>query len=120
VATITPPMMLGMALLTLAVDSPAAVPITFGLIGTFLGVIVLFDFPIAVDLAEDYLVRVCFLRHQRIPWDDVGAIIKPRRRGLVLVTTRRKRHVLVDRILEPEERRALIQKGEDHGFQVEL
>lgn len=119
-ALITPPLLLGMALLTLSVGSPTAVPIVFGVLGTILGMVVAFDFPIAIDLSDSGLVRVCLLRHQAIAWEQIAAIIKPRRRGLVLVTTKRKRHVLVDRLLDPNERTALMSFGERHGAQVEL
>lgn len=119
-ALATPPLLLGMALLTLFVDSPIAVPIMFGLLGTFLGLTVLFDFPLALQLNESDLERISLLRRHRVAWDDVGAIIKPRRRGLIMVTTARKRYVLIDRILEADERRLIMNKGETHGFQVEI
>jgi hypothetical protein len=119
-ALLTPPLMLGMALLTLAVDSHISVPIVFGLLGTFLAVVVLFDFPLALNVGDDGLTRVCLLRHHVVPWDQVGAIIKPRRRGLVLVTVDRKRHVLVDKILDSQERKVLLDVGEEHDFQVEI
>jgi hypothetical protein len=37
---------------------------------------------------------------------------------LVLVTTNRKRHVLIDRILDPDERNRLLEEGERHGLQI--
>ena len=119
-ALLTPPMLIGMALLTLAVESPVAVPITFGVLGALLGIVVLFDFPLAIDVSTESLDRLCLIRRQSLPWETVGAIIKPKRRGLVLVTTKRKRHVLIDRILEPAERRHIIDIGESHGVQVEI
>jgi hypothetical protein len=119
-AVATPPLLLGMAILTLAVDSPIAVPITFGILGTFLGVTVLFDFPIALILNDAGLERVSLLRRHAVTWDDVGAIVKPRRRGLILITTARKRYVLIDRILEADERNLIMNKGDEHGFQVEI
>jgi hypothetical protein len=119
-AVATPPLLLGMAILTLAVDSPIAVPITFGILGTFLGITVLFDFPIALILNDTGLERVSLWRRHVVAWDDVGAIIKPRRRGLILITTARKRYVLIDRILEADERNLILSKGEAHGFQVEI
>ncbi|REK25145.1 MAG: hypothetical protein DWQ40_00965 [Actinobacteria bacterium] len=119
-AILTPPLLLGMALLTLAVESPIAVPIVFGILGTLLGIVVIFDFPLAVDLTDLGLVRVCLARRHQVRWENVAAIIKPKRRGLVLVTTARKRHVLIDRILEPSERTALMSIGDEHDIQVEL
>lgn len=119
-AVLTPPMLLGMAMLTLAVESPMPVPIVFGLLGTLLGTVVIFDYPIAVELNEAGVVRVCLLRHHRLQWDDIAAIVKPRRRGLVLVTNNRKRHVLIDRILEPGERQRLLSEGESRGIQMGL
>ena len=119
-AVLTPPMLLGMALLTLAVQSPLPVPIVFGILGTLLGAVVIFDYPIAIELNDNGLVRICLLRHHRLSWDDIAAIVKPRRRGLVLVTNRRKRHVLIDRILEPDERLRLLSEGERRGIQMGL
>jgi hypothetical protein len=117
-ALATPPLLLAMALLTLAVNSPIAVPIVFGALGTLLGAVVIFDFPLAIEVNADGLVRVCLLRHHSLSWEEVAAIIKPRRRGLVLVTTNRKRHVLIDRILDPDERNRLLEEGERHGLQI--
>ena len=119
-AVLTPPMLLGMALLTLAVQSPVPVPIVFGVLGTLLGAVVILDYPIAIELNDNGLVRICLLRHHRLGWDDIAAIIKPRRRGLVLVTNNRKRHVLIDRILEPDERQRLLSEGERRGIQMGL
>ena len=119
-AVLTPPMLLGMALLTLAVQSPLPVPIVFGILGTLLGAVVIFDYPIAIELNDNGLVRICLLRHHRLSWDDIAAIVKPRRRGLVLVTNSRKRHVLIDRILEPDERLRLLSEGERRGIQMGL
>lgn len=119
-AVLTPPLMLGMALLTLNVGSPTVVPLVFGILGTLLGLVVVFDFPMAVEVSNQGLTRICLVRRHSTPWEEIAAIIKPRRRGLVLVTTGRKRHVLVDRILDPDERTALIDFGERNGAQVEL
>jgi hypothetical protein len=119
-ALATPPLLLAMALLTLSVGSPIAVPIVFGTLGTLLGAVVVFDFPLAVEVSANGLVRVCLLRHHSLSWEEIAAIVKPRRRGLVLVTTNRKRHVLVDRILDPEERNRLLAEGERHDIQIGL
>jgi hypothetical protein len=119
-AIATPPLLLGMALLTLAVDSPIAVPIVFGALGTILGLLVLFDFPLAIESGANDLTRVCLLRHHRIPYQEINVIIKPRRRGLILIKNDRKRYVLVDRILEGSERNHLTDLGEQHGFLVEI
>jgi hypothetical protein len=119
-ALATPPLLLVMALLTLSVGSPIAVPIVFGALGTLLGAVVVFDFPLAVEVNANGLVRVCLLRHHSLSWEEIAAIVKPRRRGLVLVTTNRKRHVLVDRILDPEERNRLLAEGERHDIQIGL
>jgi len=119
-ALATPPLLLVMALLTLSVGSPMAVPIVFGALGTLLGAVVVFDFPLAVEVNANGLVRVCLLRHHSLSWEEIAAIVKPRRRGLVLVTTNRKRHVLVDRILDPEERNRLLAEGERHDIQIGL
>lgn len=119
-AVLTPPLLLGMALLTLAVEYPIAVPITFGILGTFLGLTVLFDFPLALIINDVDLERISLLRRHSVPWDTVAAIIKPRRRGLILVTTARKRYVLTYRILEADERNVIMNIGETHGFEVDI
>ncbi len=119
-AVLTPPMLIGMGLLTLSVQSPMPVPIVFGILGTLLGTVVILDFPFAIEVNETGLVRVCLLRHHRIGWDEISAIVKPRRKGLVLVTNRRKRHVLIDRILKPEERQRLLSEGESRGIEMGL
>jgi hypothetical protein len=117
-ALATPPLLMAMALLTLAVGSPIGVPIVFGALGTLLGAVVIFDFPLAIEVNTNGLVRVCLLRHHSLSWEEVAAIVKPRRRGLVLVTTGRKRHVLIDRILDPDERNRLLEEGERHDIQI--
>jgi hypothetical protein len=89
-------------------------------LGTILAVVVLFDFPLAIATDETGLTRVCLVRHQLVPFREISVIIKPRRRGLLLIRTNRKRAVLIDRILEADERKHLIDLGETHGFQVEL
>lgn len=119
-ALATPPLLLAMALLTLSVGSPIAVPVVFGALGTLLGAVVVFDFPLAIEVNANGLVRVCLLRRHSILWEEIAAIVKPRRRGLVLVTTNRKRHVLVDRILDPDERNRLLDEGERHDIQIGL
>lgn len=119
-ALITPPLLIGMAVLTLIVESPLAVPIVFGGLGTVLAAIVIFDFPLAVETDDTGLTRICLMRHPTVPYRDISVIIKPRRRGLLLIKTSRKRSVLIDRILEADERKHLIDLGEKHGFQVEL
>lgn len=119
-ALATPPLLIGLAILTLAVDSPLTVPVVFGIFGSVLAAIVLFDFPLALQTTDQGLIRICLVRHQQIPWNEVSVIIKPRRRGLILIKTNRKRYVLVDRILESSERSHLMDLGERHGFQVEL
>lgn len=119
-AVVTPPLLLGLAILTLSVDSPIAVPIVFGTLGTILAVIVLFDFPIALQTSDDGLTRICLLRHHRVAWRDISIIIKPRRRGLIMIKTNRKRYVLIDRVLEGSERTHLMDLSDRHGFQVEI
>ena len=119
-ALITPPLLIGMAVLTLAVESPLAVPIVFGGLGTVLAAIVLFDFPLAIATDETGLTRVCLMRHQIVSYSEISVIIRPRRRGLLLIRTNRKRAVLIDRILEADERNHLIDLGDQYGFQVEL
>lgn len=119
-ALLTPPLLAGMALLTWSVDAPTTVPVVFGIFAAFLAVIVIYDFPLAIELTPEGLERLCLLRRHLLPWSEVAAIIKPKRRGLIVVTRKRKKHVLIDRILEQPEREMLMNQGELHGVQVEL
>lgn len=119
-ALVTPPLLAGMAVLTWLVNAPTTVPVVFGIFATFLGVIVLYDFPLAIVLGDESLDRQSLVRRHEIAWDEIAAIIKPRRRGLVLVTKDRKKYVLIDRLLDEPERKELLSRGERHGIQVEL
>jgi len=119
-ALVTPPLLAGMAVLTWLVNAPTTVPVVFGIFAAFLAVVVLLDFPLAIVLGDESLDRHSLGRKHQIPWSDIAAIIKPRRRGLVLVTRERKKYVLIDRLLNETERKELLTRGEAHGIQVEL
>lgn len=119
-ALLAPPLLAGLALLAWTVQAPTAVPIIFGVISIMLSTVVLLDFPLAIELTPTGLTRHCLLRRHSLAWDDIAAIIKPKRRGLLIVTKSRKKHVLIDRILEESERKSLMDSGERHAVQVEL
>lgn len=119
-ALVTPPLLAGMAVLTWLVNAPSTVPVVFGIFAAFLAVIVLFDFPLAIILRDESLDRQSLVRRHQIPWDEIAAIIKLRRTGLVLVTREHKKYVLIDRLLNESERKELLSRGERHGIQIEL
>ncbi len=119
-ALTAPPLLAGLALLTWIVDSPTTVPVVFGILAALLTVVVIYDYPLAIELTPDNLQRLCLFRRHVLPWEEVAAIIKPRRRGLIVVTRARKKHVLIDRILNEPERVELMRQGERHGVRVDL
>ena len=80
---------LGAAALRAAGVAPGAV-IALAVAGLAL-VVLLLDLPRRTEVDADGVVRVCLLRHERIPWDRVVAVERQRRRfagpgtgGLVL------------------------------------
>lgn len=119
-ALTAPPLLAALALLTWIVEAPTTVPVVFGVLAALLTIVVVYDYPLAIELTPDSLQRLCLFRRHILPWDEVAAIIKPRRRGLIVVTRGRKKHVLIDRILNESERLALMQQGDKHRIQVEL
>lgn len=119
-ALVAPPLLAGLALLTWTVLAPPAVPIVFAIFSVLLAIVVMFDFPLAIELGPTGLTRLCLLRRHTLLWEDIAVIIKPKRRGLLIVTKSRKKHVLIDRILEESERKTLLDHGDRHDVQVEL
>lgn len=99
----TPLLLLLLAWGAVIVEAPVAVPVTLILLATALGYIALFDFAVAVDVDDTGITRRCLLRRQHMPWGEIEAVVKPRRRGLIVVTRDRRRRILLDRGLEEDE-----------------
>ena len=99
----TPPLLVLLAWGAWALEAPSLVVAGLALLAAVLGYVAVFDFPLAIEVDSEGIHRVCLVRRQTEPWDDIAAIVQPRQRGLVLVTTNRKRHILLDRSLEEGE-----------------
>lgn len=95
----TPPLLLVMAWGSWAVEAPVLLTGFFAVMTAVLGYVAAWDFPTAIDVDSSGIHRICFLRRQLLPWDDIAGIVQPGKRGLVLVTEDRKRHILLDRFL---------------------
>lgn len=119
-ALLAPPLLAGLALLTWTVAAPPAIPIVCTILSVLLAMVVMFDFPLGIELSPTGLTRLCLFRRHTLKWEDIAVIIKPNRRGLLVVTKSRRKHVLIDRILDQSERNALMDHGDLHGVQVEL
>jgi hypothetical protein len=65
--------------------------------------VAVFDFASAVELDAEGIRRVCLLRRQLLPWGEITGIVQPRKRGLVVITDDRKRHILIDRMIGEDE-----------------
>lgn len=100
----------------------AAWPVTaiLAVLAVLLGYVILFDFPVALELDESGVHRACLLRRHTVPWDAIAAIVQPRRRGLLLITEDRKRHSLLDRRLDDDELDLLRDEAEMRGVRVEF
>ncbi|MGH8914407.1 MAG: hypothetical protein ACRDZM_07825 [Acidimicrobiia bacterium] len=102
-AIVTPPLLLLLALGSWAVEAPLALTAILAGLTALLGYVVAFDFPLAIEIDGEGIHHACLLRRRLSRWDDITAIVQPRKRGLVLVTNDRKRRILLDRALdEPE------------------
>ncbi|MGH8951988.1 MAG: hypothetical protein ACRDX9_11240 [Acidimicrobiia bacterium] len=99
----TPPLLVALAWGAWALEAPTLVVVGLALLAAFLGYVAIFDFPLAVEVDSEGIHRICLVRRQNDPWDDIAGIVQPKQRGLVLVTTDRKRHILLDRSLEEDE-----------------
>ncbi|HEY4606398.1 MAG TPA: PH domain-containing protein [Acidimicrobiia bacterium] len=100
----TPPLLVFLAWGSWAVDAPSLVTWVLVVLIVLLGYVVAFDFALAIEVDANGIHRRCLLRRQLIPWGEIAGIVQPGRRGLVVVTDNRKRHVLLDRRLEEGER----------------
>lgn len=99
----TPPLLLTMAWGSWAVEAPLLVTGFFAVMTAGLGYVTAFDFATAIEVNDSGVHRICLLRRQLLPWDEISGIVQPRKRGLVLITRDRKRHILLDRYLEEGE-----------------
>lgn len=110
----TPPLLFGLAWTSWLTQGPTALTASFALLAAGLGYVVLFDFPLAVEVDGNGIHRLSLLRRRHLPWEEVVRIVKPRRRGLFVVDRAGKRHILVDRTLEEGELRLLRSQAERH------
>jgi hypothetical protein len=53
-------------------------------------------------------------------WEDLAAIVRPRKRGIIAVGKDHKRHILIDRRLDDDELATLHQRAESKEVRVEL
>lgn len=99
----TPPLLVLVAWGAWAIDSPPLAVAVLALLAAGLGYVAAFDLPLAIEIGDDGMSRICLVRRQLIPWNEIASIAQPRKSGLLLVTTAKKRHILLDRALEPAE-----------------
>jgi hypothetical protein len=99
----TPPLLVALAWGAWALEAPRLVVAGLAVLAALLGYVAIFDFPLAIEVDSEGIHRVCLIRRQTEPWEDIAAVVQPRQKGLVLVTTSRKRHILLDRSLEEGE-----------------
>jgi hypothetical protein len=104
----------------LAVDASVFLTALLALLTAGLGYVAAFDFPIAVDVDSSGIHRICLLRRQLVAWDDIAAIVQPRNRGLVVVTEDRKRHILLDRLLQAGELDLLRAQAQSRDVKTEF
>jgi predicted membrane-bound spermidine synthase len=116
----TPPLLVGMAALAYVVEAPALFSLVLALLALVLGYVALFDYARAVEIDQSGVTRICVLRRETIPWEEVAAIVQSGRRGLVLVTRHRKRRVLLDRGLIGTEDERLREQTRLHGVEGEF
>ncbi|MGA8038758.1 MAG: hypothetical protein WCA93_01480 [Acidimicrobiia bacterium] len=100
---VTPPLLVAMAWGSELVDAPVLLSLALAGLAALLGYVALFDYARSIEIGETGVDRICILRRQHTPWDDIAVIARPRGRGLVLVTTSGKSRILLDRRLEGDE-----------------
>jgi hypothetical protein len=74
------------------VEAPMPVTAVLSVVAAWLGYVVAFDYPTAIEVDGIGTHRVCLLQRQLLPWDENAGIVQLRKRGLMLVTKDRKRH----------------------------
>lgn len=99
----TPPLLVAMAWGADLVGAPVFLTLALAALAALLGYVALFDYAKAISIDDTGIERLCILRRQRTPWEDVAGITRPRNRGLVLVTSSGKRRILLDRRLDDQE-----------------
>ena len=97
---------LGLGVLTLAVNGVTAVPVVITILGVLFVLGVAFDYPIASVFDADGVTRRATLRRHRIEWDDVRQLTRTRpglsafRKGAVVsgltAVVGRRRYLLTD------------------------
>ncbi|HEY7468628.1 MAG TPA: PH domain-containing protein [Acidimicrobiia bacterium] len=117
---LTPPSMLLMAWGAWVIGAAWPVTVLLGLFALFLGYVVVFDFTTAVEISDTGLTRVSLLRRHVMRWEDLAAIVRPRKRGIIAVGKDHKRHILIDRRLDDDELATLHQRAESKEVRVEL
>lgn len=100
---VTPPLLVAMAWISELVDAPVFLSLALAGLAALLGYVALFDYARSIEVGEHGVDRICILRRQHTPWDDIAVIARPRGKGLVLVTKSGKSRVLLDRRLEDDE-----------------
>jgi hypothetical protein len=103
-----------------SVDAAMPLIATVLVLAVLLGYVVAFDFPTSIEVDSTGINRVCLFRRHVLEWDDILGIVQPRRGGLVVMTKDRKRHVLLDRLLEPEELDVLRVEAERNEVRIEF
>jgi hypothetical protein len=103
-----------------SVDAAMPLIATVLVLAVLLGYVVAFDFPTSIEVDSTGINRVCLFRRHVLHWDDILGIVQPRRGGLVVMTKDRKRHVLLDRLLEPEELDVLRVEAERNEVRIEF
>lgn len=99
----TPPLLVVMAWGAYLVDSPVFVTAILAILAAALGYIVLFDFPLSIDINDEGIRRNCLLLSRLIDWDEMEGITRPKRRGLTVATNSGKQIMLIDRSLDSGE-----------------
>lgn len=99
----TPPLLVLLAWGSWLIETPMAVVAVLAILAALLGYVAVLDFPLAIEVDAEGIRRVSLLRRQLLPWTEIASIVQPRKSGLVVVTTNRKRNILLDRALEEGE-----------------
>ncbi|GEM_PF-2086095 len=117
---LTPPSLLALVWGAWAVQAPVWVTAGLLLLALFLGYVVAFDFSTALQIDSEGIHRLCLLRRETLRWEDIAAIVQPRRRGLILVTKDRKRRILLDRRLDSVELDLLRSRAQERDVRLEI
>jgi hypothetical protein len=116
----TPPLLLIMGLGVAGVDGPLLVALVCTFLATVLGYVMLWDFPLSIDIDESGIQRNCVLRRDLLEWDDLEGITRARRRGVTAVTKSGKQKILIDRHLDDSETDLLETQAQLRGVKTVL